>query len=204
MRRLSTLFLILILCSLIASPTIGELVGASEPDFSLIEPYDIHVSYWHTSPDAITENTTIIIVSPENRTYATGNLTLMVNVGVKEIDLDGSHYIRTVSFKADWMEASKRIFYHLTSYGGVWYLMPPTISLTLNLNEIPEGNHNLTVIVHDSYDIATTSTVYFTIDSSFIPEFPSWTSIIFVIIILAVVIGIYRRRLSKNQGGVDN
>ena len=89
MRRLSTLFLILILCSLIASPTIGELVGASEPDFSLIEPYDIHVSYWHTSPDAITENTTIIIVSPENRTYATGNLTLMVNVGVKEIDLDG-------------------------------------------------------------------------------------------------------------------
>jgi hypothetical protein len=201
MRRLCTFFLIL--CYLIVTPTIGELVGASEPDFSLIEPYDVHVSYWHPPPDTITENMTIIIVSPENRTYATDNLTLMVNVGIKET-LDGSHYIRTTSFKADWMEASERIFYHLTSYGGVWYLMPRTISLTLDLNEIPEGNHNLTVIVRDSYDIATTSTVYFTNDSSFIPEFPSWTSIIFVIIILAVVIGIYRRRLSKNQSGVDN
>jgi hypothetical protein len=202
--RGATLILLLTLCSLLVTLPNIELVRSSEPPFLIIEPNDVHVSYWDAPPDAITEPTTIIIVSPENRTYATGNLSVTVNVGVQRIIKDGAntHYIRAVWIKADWVEINEQ-FYHLTSYGGVWYLMPPTISFALDLTGIPEGNHNLTVYASDSYDIVTTSTVYFTIDSSSIPEFPSWTPLLITLVAMVAVAVIYKRRLLKNQGRTD-
>jgi hypothetical protein len=206
MRKLSKFIILLILCSLIVSIPNIELLGASEPAFSVIEPHDVRVSGWYASPELITEPTTIIIVSPENRTYATSNVTLTVNLGTLPIYEDvppRNHYIRTVSFKTDWMESQEQIFYHLASYRGVWHLMPLNISLTLDLIGVPEGNHNLTVYAGDSYFNVTTSTVNFTVDSSFqetnIPEFPSWTPLLIMLIAVMTIVFIYKRKLKTSN-----
>lgn len=204
-RRVVLTLLLILYFLMVIFPNI-ELVRASESPLWNIEPNDISVSYWYAPPESITEPTTIIIISPENRTYATSNVTLTVNLGTQPIYEDAlprDHYIRDVDIKVDWMESTKRIFYHMTSYGGVWYLMPLNISITLDLTGIPEGNHDLKVIASDSYAIVTTSTVNFTIDSNFqettIPEFLSWAPLLLVLIVFAVAVVVYRRRLPQTN-----
>lgn len=140
-----------------------ELAMGNLPPFYNIVKTEAKVTTWYASPDAITEPTTIIIVSPEeNQIFSTNNMTLIVNIGIQPIYVDGAntHYIRTVSYKGDWMESAERIFYHLADG-----LMAQKITITINIDRVPNGRHNLTVYVNDSYEIETSSTVNFTIDT---------------------------------------
>lgn len=173
------------------------------------------VTFWDAPPDAIIEPTTVIIISPEeNRTYPTNNVALTVNVGIQPVYDDlgvNSHYIRSVYYRADWLEKGEQIFYHLAAYEGKTYLMATKISVTLNLAGIPDGNHNITVYASDSYSIDTPSTVNFTINTHLqensIPEFPDTTPpfptliaatiVIAAIAVFGVAILVYFKRIEK-------
>jgi hypothetical protein len=162
-----------------------------------IEQAKAKVTAWDALPDAITEPTTIIIVSPEgNQTYNSDNVTLIVNVGVQPIYEDGgnTHYIRSVSYKGDWMEQTERIFYHLTDW-----LMAKKITITINVTGLSDGLHNLTVYAYDSYSIETPTTVNFSIDTQNpIPEFPSWV-ILPLLLVATVVVAVARKKLVRKR-----
>jgi hypothetical protein len=199
--RKAALVLMLILCSVMVIFPNLELVRANEPPFFNFEHTKAKVTTWHAPADAITEPTTIIIVSPEeNRNYTINNVTLKVNVGVQPIYERGgdTHYIRSASYKADWMEASERIFYHLADS-----LMAKKITLTLNLSEITDGDHTLTVYTCDSYDVETPQTVNFTVNNQpqeiSIPEFPSWTILLLMLIVVMILSAIYRHSFKPKQ-----
>ena len=203
----ATLIVYLVLFSMIISILYVELVRGNLPSFYNIEESKAKVSYWDAPPDALTEPTTVIIVSPEeNRTYTINNVTLIVNVGTQPIYDDGganTHYIRSVLYNADWMESTERIFYHLADG-----LMAQKITITIDIDEIADGPHSLTVYASDSYDIQSPATVNFTIETqiqeNLIPEFPSWTPLLIMLVAVVTVTVIFRRRLStKNQGRID-
>ncbi|MFC1487701.1 hypothetical protein ACFLRN_08460 [Thermoproteota archaeon] len=166
-----------------------------------IEQTKAKVTTWDAPPDAITDPTTIIIVSPEeNRTYTTNNVALLVNVGTQPMNTEGktgnTHYIRSVLYKADWMESTERIFYHLADG-----LMAQKITITMNISGISDGPHNLTIYAKDSYSIETPSTVNFTIDTQIqenpIPEFPSWI-LLPLFITSSICVIIVRNKIRKN------
>ncbi len=163
MSRKEPIIFLLAIFSIMVAVSHIEFVSGSLPPYYNFEQTEATVTSWHALPDAITEPTTIIIVSPEeNMTFTTNNLTLVVNIGVQPIYDDGetnTHYIRSVLYNGDWMQSAERIFYHLADG-----LMAQKITITMNISGISDGSHKLTVYAYDSYDNETTSTVNFFID----------------------------------------
>jgi hypothetical protein len=83
--------------------------------------------------------TQLTIISPQNLTYPTSNLTLKVNVTT------ASWAINSVHYKADWLSDYHRI-YRINDVPYGWLSM--AITLTLNFTGIPEGSHTLEVIAN--------------------------------------------------------
>lgn len=81
----------------------------------------------------------LTIISPQNMTYQSGNLTLQVNVTT------GSWAINSIYYKADWLGDYHRI-YSLSNQ--LSNQLSPRITVTANFTGIPEGNHTIEVIAN--------------------------------------------------------
>ena len=91
----------------------------------------------------------------------------------------------------------------------------PTFSYLLDVSNLTNGYHEIVITVgltHNYSDIARyinrdTPIQFFvqnlTPTDSPIPEFPSWTPLLITLVAVVAVIVIYRRRLTKNQGGSE-
>jgi hypothetical protein len=98
-------------------------------------------------------------------------------------------------------ELAKWIGYSLDGQANV------TINGNTTLPELSYGSHSLTVYANDTVGrFGTSEQIYFTIVQETTPEtqpetpeFPSWTPMLLTLIILAVAIAHYKRRLPKTQ-----
>ena len=158
----------------------------------------------------------ISITSPSNSTYSSGLLTLNVTVKtflnpntsnvtlVYYIDGKTNTTIRTestpVPIEVETTDANG------TKTTGVSIQSYYLITGWATLPEMPEGSHSITV--YGKYEFPGSyhnigldnSTVYFTIGANSeqeIPEFPTWTPMLFVLGIVAIVVVIYKRKLPK-------
>lgn len=156
----------------------------------------------------------ISITSPSNSTYSSGLLTLNVTVKtflnpntsnvtlVYSIDGKTNTTIRTestpVPIEVETTDANG------TKTTGVSIQSYYLITGWATLPEMPEGSHSITV--YGKYEFPGSyhnigldnSTVYFTISTNSeqeIPEFPSWTPMLLMLIGFTVAVVIYKRRL---------
>ena len=176
---------------------------------------------WADSADYIRLSSNAVIFSPLNRTYdsrfLTLNLTFGVGLGIKysmNYSVDGKHEGPITLVPKNPTEL------HVINEG---------IGL-VTLPELCEGSHCLTVYllcgIYDyhgaippgapfkptypgsaDYTVFYTDTVYFTIDTNpeqEIPEFPSWTPLLIMLVAVMAVAVIYRRSLHKHDRGRRN
>jgi hypothetical protein len=116
---------------------------------------EVSFTYWDAPRGAITQSPTVIILSPQDKTYNTNNIILKVNVGSQDWVLNGVYY------EADWREGARRIFNIQTSDS-----LKRTVSLTVNFTEVPDGSHNITVYANTHDGAYTSSSVFFTTNVS--------------------------------------
>jgi len=145
----------------------------------------------------------ISIISPSNNTYTPQSLTL--NFTVKSF-LDSSKANITIIYSVDGKTnttidtQSTPVPIGIQSY----YL----ITGWATLPEMPEGSHSITV--YGKYEFPGSyhniglddSTVYFTISTNSeqeIPEFPSWTPLLIMLLAVTVITIIYKRKLNKGS-----
>ena len=147
------------------------------------------------------------IVSPSNSTYNSSLLTLNANVTT----LGGSNIHTSMSYSLDGI-CNQTMPLTIEYPAGNSFMMALHIGL-VDLPPLSEGSHNITVHVAceypnnnrfvdapDTITVFYNSTVYFTINTNSeqqIPEFPSWTLMLLVIITITVILAVYKRKLPK-------
>ncbi len=152
----------------------------------------ISFTLWHTNSSVIQQPTNELdhmppiceIVSPENQTkLPTNNFTLNVNVA--------SYFwvINSVYYNADWVEGIHQIF-GIQPNGIDAY----NASITVNLSEIPDGNHTVTVYAntHDnshSFATAIFSTEMYQPNLTNPESFPT-LPVIVAVSTIAIVVGL--------------
>lgn len=82
--------------------------------------------------------TELTIISPQNQTYTTSDLTLQVNITTS------FWLVNSVYYQADWLGDYHRIYTLNSSQGEPF----PAITLTANFTGIPESNHTIEVIAN--------------------------------------------------------
>lgn len=101
--------------------------------------------------------TQLTIISIQNLTYPTSNLTLKVNITT------AFWAINSVYYKADWLSDYHRIYrINDVSYG--WLSM--AITLTVNFTGIPDGSHTIEVIANYHDGSHASDSISFTTNSS--------------------------------------
>jgi hypothetical protein len=184
MRRtaLAFIFISVLLFSAVAGTQLVSL-GKADPYFSFEE----------VQPDTDTKPPIISIFSPINNTiYSPNNFALTFNVTVGESKTASEKVIFYVQYMADW-QYNTTYFY---TEGN-----PTYFSYDMNLTGIPEGNHSILFYAIErgtytrnsgltyAFAINSSSTVFFTIDSSFHQQsepsnnsepFPTTTLVAFV------------------------
>ena len=143
----------------------------------------------------------ISIISPSNSTYTPQSLTL--NFTVKSF-LDSSKANITFVYSIDGKN-NKTIDTQSTPVPmGIqsYYLITGWATLL----EMPEGSHSITVYGKYEFPISDHNigldnrTVYFTISTNpeqEIPEFPSWTPLLIMLLAVTIIGAIYKQRLHK-------
>jgi len=140
-------------------------------------------------PDEYAKAPVISIFSPENNTVFNRDnivLSFKVDLGESETDLE----MEFVRYETDWQHDNLDHFLLLKS---------SSFAHKVNLTGIPEGTHSIAFQAIESgtykkrsFNINSSETIYFTIDTSpetKIPEFPSWTILpIFTIATLLIII----------------
>lgn len=155
---------------------------------SQIEPI-VSFTEWHTSspviqPPPIREehiSPIVEIITPENQTvFQTSNFTLTVNVASFFWTIDSVYY------QADWRDGIHQLFGHQTQY-----VNSLNVSIIATFQEIPFGNHTLTVYANTHDNSHSNVTVTFS-NEKFVekPQPSSSFSIIAVVSIISVVFGI--------------
>ena len=113
--------------------------------------------FWNGSQFSNDNSSIVAITSPENdAVYNNDSLNFTVNVGTN------LSFIQSVVYNADWLvNQNNTIFDSIESSQGNAY------SITLTLDEIPVGNHNLTVIAYvvddEGFYSSVSSSVNFTV-----------------------------------------
>jgi hypothetical protein len=144
------------------------------------------------------------IVSPSNSTYNSSLLTLNANVTT----LGGSNIKTSMNYSLD--GTSNQTMPITIEYPTGFFMIALHVGL-LDLPALNEGSHNITVYVACEYpnnnrfvnepDTITAfynSTVYFTISTNSeqkIPEFPSWTPMLIMLVAVMAVAFVYKRNL---------
>ncbi len=158
--------------------------------------------------------TPITITSPSNITYSSNLLTLSLTfkflLGPSYVNIsysiDGKNNA-TVPLTAmhEPVEATRTYANGTTVKVNSTFMVPYTITGLAALPELPEGTHNITVYAKYKANNVIgldNSTVYFTISSNSkqeIPEFPSWTPMLSMLLAVTVIGAIYKRRLHNNN-----
>ena len=158
--------------------------------------------YWwyeQVPPDEYTEPPVISVLSPANNTvFNEDHVYLSFSVDVGESETAWSVGLIIVRYETDWEHDNTDKFRS-------WKTLP--FSHEVNLTGIPEGNHTITfqAIERGAYEnvrafnLDSSSTVFFTIDTNSeqeIPEFPSWI-ILPLFLMTSLVAIISKRRLSQ-------
>jgi hypothetical protein len=159
----------------------------------------------------------INITSPSNITYSSNLLTLNVTFKLLlspscanvSYSIDGKNNA-TIPLTAtrDLIEATITYENGTTVTGNATFA-PYTITGEVVLPELAEGSHNITVYAkYNANNIIglDKSIVYFTIGTNSeqkIPEFPSWTPLLIMLLSVTIIAVIYRRRICKNNQGTE-
>jgi len=134
--------LAIILALLITAATAKDFVNSV-----LANPYThiFPVYSGETAPRSDTQPPKITVLSPEhNSTLNTKSISVSFKVEVGESKSAESKMIWNVYYKADWLE-DKTIVYEYVSTASTYPDTKSNFSATLNLTEIPEGKHSVTV-----------------------------------------------------------
>ncbi len=182
-----------ILCILCLSSTASFSTVKSQ-----IEPI-VSFTQWDTSspviqPPAIREahvSPIVEIITPENQTVIqASNFTLAVDVASYFWTIDSVYY------QADWQDGIHQLFGHQTQY-----VNSLNASISATFQQIPFGNHTLTVYANTHDNSHSNATVTFSTEKLIEKPQPSSSfSVIAVVSIISVVFGIsvglmlYRRR----------
>lgn len=140
--------------SLPPASIVPTLTSSTTPKQTAAPDPKVSFTLWDAPSGAITQSPTIIILSPQNKTYSTNNITLTVNVGSQFWVIDSVYY------EADWQEGYHRIFTVQSSY-------VPSLKVSINVNftGIPNGSHRVTVYANMHNDAHGSSSVSFTTDA---------------------------------------
>jgi len=171
MKRTALALIPLLLVSALAGTLFANLAEAN--------PMNKNVGV--VDPDAETEPPTITILSPQNgATYDVNNVNFSCIVSVGESKTAYKTDIAVVYFEEDWLPNITYAFEYRTpdpfTLGGK-HDFPPTFTYNLNLTEIPDGKHNITIHArelgyylfnahlfwYDSFSIDVSSSISFTI-----------------------------------------
>jgi hypothetical protein len=197
----------------VLAPLLSVMAGASFVSLAEANPL------WflgYVAADDYTEAPVISISSPENNTvFNTDTIVLFFKVDVGESETALSAELYFVWYKTDWDHDNLDEF-----------LLPSnssSFSHNVTLTGIPEGNHSMSVhaIEHGKYSnasfsIGSSKVVFFTIDANpqtdgnsndyfmadpygVVPEFPSLTLLLIMLVTVMVVAVIYRRNLHKHN-----
>jgi hypothetical protein len=134
MKRAIALFLVLTLLML-------ALVGMRSAELVMAEP------------DALAEPPVITIVSPENKTQATNNITLSFNVRVGNVidsRINSSELLSTVNVNAvyymgDWQQNRTYVDGKNNTYADFKRIAVQSLAFSCDLTGVPEGNHVILV-----------------------------------------------------------
>jgi len=183
-------FVLALLVSVVAGTQLVS-VGKANPFFW----------YEEVPPDAYTEAPVISVSSPANNTVLDeDNVYLSFKVDVGESETAAETVLFFVRYQADWQHGNIDYFYPESS----------PFSHEVNFTGISEGNHSILfqAIERGAYNnthafsIASSETICFTIDTSpetKIPEFPSWTPMLIMLVAVVVIAVVYRHRLHKQN-----
>ena len=153
------------------------------------------------------------IVSPSNVTYSSNvpdlNVTFLLLLSVTcakvsySIDGEGNTTIALVETR---FITTTRTYENGTTAIVNATFAPSRVTGLATLPELPEGSHNITVYAkYNANNIIglDNSTVYFTIDTqpqeNNIPEFPSWTLVLIMLVPIIVAIVVFRYSLKKQN-----
>ena len=152
--------------------------------------------YENVPPDEYTKPPVISVFSPANNTvFNEDHVYLSFSVDVGESKTAWSVGLINVRYETDWEHNN-------TDYFRPWKNLP--FSHEVNLTGIPEGNHTITFQATErgayenaqAFKLDSSSTVFFTIDTNpitDIPEFPSWASLLIMLIVVTALAIIYKR-----------
>jgi hypothetical protein len=134
MKRAIALFLVLTLLML-------ALVGMRSAELVMAEP------------DALAESPVITIVSPENKTQATNNITLFFDVRVGNVidsrinssELLSMVNINAVYYLGDWQQNRTYVDGENKTYGDFKRIVVQSLAFSCDLTGVPEGNHVILV-----------------------------------------------------------
>lgn len=103
---------------------------------TIIVPVDAPIITGMVPPDSETFPSKISVATPINNTvYAVNRLPLIFNVTTPQSTTAVSTIVQTVTYQADWMDKTVDVF-----MGG-----QEQVSLSLQLSNIPEGNHSIII-----------------------------------------------------------
>ena len=165
-----------------------------------------------------TYNTIIEVSSPiQNKTYFTNDIPLSFNYSNNITNLPNiTEYSVVFCYNLDG-EPNFDVFGNPVFWGNTTRIGQFDQPVPLDYNSsihVPDGNHSLFVLVtfwitpegRDTFDVNSVSQVVnFTVSAeSPIPEFPSWTPLLVMLVAVVALTGIYRHNLTKqNQGRAE-
>ena len=178
------------------------LISSLQTDLVKAETYDIIVE----------------VSSPiQNKTYFTNDIPLSFNYSNNITNLPNiTEYSVVFCYNLDG-EPNFDVFGNPVFWGNTTRIGQFDQPVPLDYNSsihVPDGNHSLFVLVtfwitpegRDTFDVNSVSQVVnFTVSAeSPIPEFPSWTPLLVMLVAVVALTGIYRHNLTKqNQGRAE-
>jgi hypothetical protein len=109
--------------------------------------------------DVFAESPVIAILSPENKTQATNNVTLSFNVRVGDVidprinssEMLSMMNINAVYFRGDWQQNRTYVDWENNTYADFKRIAVQTLAFSCDLTGIPEGNH--VILVHATEEV---------------------------------------------------
>jgi hypothetical protein len=160
-------------------------------------------------PDADTKPPYITIFSPENNSQTNSSISINLKVSVGESTNALSTKIDTICYNTDWIENNITVYNGSINPKHTWY------STILNLTDIPEGNHSITIYAIERgtyngsgllqyYTFHTQNSAMFSFSSNIlssptptVPEF-SWLTILPLLLAIPIALAIVRKRMQGN------
>jgi hypothetical protein len=183
----------------VLSLLISVMAGAELVSVGSANPFSFFWEY--IPPDEYTEAPVISVSSPMNNTVLNEDTVILsfeVDVGKSETAEETVLFY--VNYLTDWQHDNEHFFYPDSA----------PFMHEVNLTGIPEGKHSITFEANErgaynnthAFSIDGSATIYFTIDTNpetTIPEFPSWTPMLIMLVAVVVIAVVYRHSLHKQN-----